>query len=105
MGTVTEAKSFEVGDALSTKARQEAGVGMLECSWCGEEAWPAEPRQVAALAEHCTYEHGSHVPILSVKRDIFIEGNLLALMMGAPAPTEAEEVWREGQAEYEKGKD
>lgn len=89
----------EVADDLSTKARQATpNIALLQCAWCShEDAWPGEPRQVAALVEHCTYAHGSHVPILAVRYDVFIEGNDLALRLGAPALTEAEEKWRAEQ--------
>lgn len=86
----------EVGDDLSTKARSMGiNIHRLECSWCSEEAWPADPAQVAKLVEHCAYEHTAHVSILAVQYHELIAGQDLALRLGAPALTDAEQMWRD----------
>ena len=88
----------EVGDDLSTRAREAPfNFAMLTCSWCDEEAFPADPEQVAKLVSHCTYDHASHVPILGVRYDVFVEGYDLALRLGAPAHTEHEQKWRDAR--------
>lgn len=85
----------EVADDLSTKARSMGlNIHRLECSWCDEDAYPADPEQVARLVQHCTYDHTSHVTILAVQYHEIASGYDLALELGAPALTDAEENWR-----------